>query len=89
MPHPGAILPRVQPKTRRKALLNGVVATGPAEEEVDGRQQPIAFQTLDDIPPIRRVSRTGATVPAPRLRIGGARTMVLVTGKADKVGVDE
>ena len=89
VPHPRSLLARIEPKSRREALLHGVVAAGAAEEEVDRREQSVALEALDDIAAIRRVRRPRTPVAASRLRVGGARAMVLVAGETNEIGVHE
>ncbi len=88
----------VQAQSRIQALLDGGLAAGPAEDEVDGGQQPVVVEAGDDLGPGRgpdpaagapfalAVGLADHLAAPPVLRAVGAA--VLLARHAQQVGVD-
>jgi hypothetical protein len=80
-----------QPDVAGPALLEGLVAAGPREDEVDGRQQPLGLQQVDHLDPGRHpatADRPGA-VALVRAALGVAARPPLALAAAGEGGVGD
>ena len=81
-----------EPQPGGQALLHGRVAAGPAEDELDGRQQPGRVEPGDDLGPVRRPGPAGprrgrsaaaAARAAPRVTAPPAARRAAAAGRRD------
>jgi hypothetical protein len=90
-PDVAALVRRRQAQAGVQALAHGLVAAGPAEQEVDRRQQAIPLEPLHHLAaPWGLGSAAPLTVPRSAAAAGAATVVtVLLAGQSHQVGVDD